>query len=405
MVSYDYIRSRRKRRKKRLLRNLKLNKVKLLSYIAVTTLVIVVLVLLGSIGLFAWYAKDLPTPERIADYKGLSTIIYARDGKPLYDIYAEQNLVPVKLEEVPSYLIDATVAIEDKDFFKHSGFSLRGMLRGALRTMFFGKLEGGSTLTQQLVKNVLLTKERTLPRKIKELMLSLQIERKYSKKGILEMYLNNVPYGGTAWGVKTAAETYFDKDVTKLNLVESAILAGLPQAPTTYSPFGPNPTAYIDRTKDVVRRMREDGYISKEQEKDALKQLKNIVFSDTGSAFEAPHFVMYVRKQLVDQFGETMVERGGLRVTTTLDLELQKAAQRIVKEEVEKVAHLKVSNGAAVVTDPKDGEILAMVGSKDYSASPPEGGEEGFQGKFNVAVQGLRQPGSSIKPITYATAF
>lgn len=403
MVPYDYVRSlRRKKGKKSLLPKLKISKVKLASFIAVLVLFMVIFGFLASIGLFAWYAKDLPQPDKIADFKGLSTIIYARDGEPLYDIYAEQNLVPVKLEEVPKHLLDATIAIEDKDFFTHKGFSLRGMLRAAIKTVFFGKLEGGSTLTQQLVKNVLLSSERTLPRKIKELMLSLQIERKHSKREILEMYLNNVPYGGTAWGVETAAETYFDKDVSELSLVESAILAGLPQAPTSYSPFGPNPTAYIDRTKDVLRRMREDGYITREEEKDATTKLEKIVFSDTGSAFKAPHFVMYVRKQLVDQFGETMVEKGGLRVTTTLDLALQEAAEKIVLEEVEEVEHLKVSNGAAVVIDPKNGEILAMVGSKDYSADEKE---EGFQGKFNVAVQGLRQPGSAIKPITYVTAF
>lgn len=391
-----------------MLRGIKLNKTKLLSQAAVLGLFAAGFLFLAGIGLFAWYSKDLPRPDKITKLDSISTIIYSRDGEPLYDIYADQNLVPVKLEEIPQHLKDATIAIEDKNFYEHKGFSLQGMLRAAIKTVFFRRLEGGSTLTQQLVKNVLLSRERTLPRKFKELVLALQIERKYDKEQILEMYFNNVPYGGTAWGVKTAAETYFDKDVAELSLVEGAVLAGLPQAPTKYSPFGPNPTAYIDRTKAVLRRMREDKYITKDEEKSAIKKLDRIVFSDSGSSLTAPHFVMHVRQILVDQFGESMVERGGLRVTTTLDLALQEAAEEIVSEEVEKVAGLDVSNGAAVVLDPNTGEVLAMIGSKDYGASPKSGEEDeedGFQGKFNVAVQGLRQPGSAIKPITYATAF
>lgn len=397
MRGYDYSRKRRRKRFK-FLSGFKVNRTKFASRLAVLALFGVITVFLVSLGLFAWYAKDLPRPDKIRDFEGLSTIIYSRDGEPLYDIYADQNLVPVKLGEVPQNLKDATIAIEDKNFYKHSGFSFQGMVRAAIKTLFFGKLEGGSTLTQQLVKNVLLSRERSLPRKFKELILALQIERKYDKEQILEMYLNNVPYGGTAWGIKTAGQTYFDKDVSELTLVESAILAGLPQAPTAYSPFGPNPTAYIDRTKAVLRRMREDKYITKEKEKEALDKLGKVVFSDTGSTFHAAHFVMYVRQKLVDQFGESMVERGGLRVTTTLDLKLQESSEDIVAEEIDKLKGLNVSNGAVVILDPNTGEILSMIGSKDYM-------DDEFEGKFNVAVQGLRQPGSSIKPITYAAAF
>jgi 1A family penicillin-binding protein len=394
---YDYSRIRRKRRKSLRFGGLKkIGKLKFLSYLAIFSLFVAIFLFLTIIGLLAWYSKDLPRPDKIREFDKLSTIIYSRNGEPLYDIYADQNLVPVKLEQVPQYVKDATIAVEDKDFYKHSGFSIRGMLRGMIKTIFFGKLQGGSTLTQQLVKNALLTRERTLPRKFKELILSLQIERKYSKDEILEMYLNNVPYGGTAWGIKTAAQTYFNKDVSELNLVEAAMLAGLPQAPTTYSPFGPNPTAYVNRTKHVLKRMREDKYITKAQEKTAVEKIGKLVFSDSGGSISAAHFVMYVRQLLIDEFDfeESIIERGGLRVTTTLDLDLQKAAEETVSEEIEKVAGLQVSNGAVVVADPKTGEILALVGSADYSES-----------KFNVAVQGLRQPGSSIKPITYATAF
>lgn len=405
--AYDYIQRKRSRRSSRRsglnLGRFRIKKDKLIANISVLLAVLIVLGFLFVLGLFAWYSKDLPRPDKVRQFNGLSTIIYSRDGEPLYDIYGEQNLVPLKLSEAPEYLKQATIAIEDQDFYKHSGFSIAGMLRGALRSIFLGRVQGGSTLTQQLVKNVLLTTERSLPRKVKELILSIQIERKYTKDEILEMYLNNIPYGGTAWGSKTAAQTYFDKDVSELSLVESAILAGLPQSPTRYSPFGANPTAYIDRTKNVLRRMREDKYITKDEEQKALSQLDKVVFSGKGDQITAAHFVMYVRKLLIDQYGESKVEQGGLRITTTLDLDLQKKAEKIVLNEVDKVASLNVTNGSAVVIDPSTGEILAMVGSKRYGNSDID--DQNFEGNFNVAVQGLRQPGSAIKPFTYATAL
>ncbi|MBI2611347.1 penicillin-binding protein [Candidatus Gottesmanbacteria bacterium] len=350
--------------------------------------------------LFFIYSRDLPEPDQVRRVDNLSTIIYDRDGKVLYDIYEDQNRIPVPLSEMPGYLKEATIAIEDKDFYKHSGVDIRGMLRAVFNILTFQGLQGGSTLSQQLVKNVLLTSERNIPRKIKEFILTVNVERRYSKDEILQMYLNEAPYGGTSWGVESAAQTYFGKSAADLNLVESAILAGLPQRPSIYSPFGSEPTAYIKRTEDVLRRMREDGYITRQQEEDAKKKLPNIEFSDDRARFKAPHFVTYVRQQLVSQFSEEMVENGGLRVTTTIDGELQEQVEEIVSEEIDKLKNLDVSNGAAVVLDPKTGEILSMVGSKDYFSEDPN-----FQGKFNVAVQGLRQPGSALKPITYATAF
>ena len=355
---------------------------------------------LSAIGLFAWHAKDLPRPDKIKRVEGLSTVIFDREGKALYDIYGDQNRVLISLEEVPDHLKNATIAIEDKNFYSHQGFSARGMLRATLNIIVYRRLQGGSTLTQQLVKNVLLTSERTIPRKIKEFILAVQIERKYSKDEIFQMYLNEAPYGGTAWGVEAAAQTYFGKQAKELNLLESAILAGFPQRPTSYSPFGANPKAYISRTGDVLRRMREDGYISKAQEEMAKKELEKVKFASKGEKMKAFHFVMYIKQKLVEQFGEKMVEQGGLKVTTTLDLELQQMAQEIVAEEVAKVKGLKVGNGAAVILDSQNGEILVMVGSKDYESE-----DEEFEGKFNIVTQALRQPGSAIKPITYATAF
>jgi len=353
---------------------------------------------LSTLILFAWYAKDLPRPDKIVRREGFATKIYDRNGKLLYDIFAGQRRTPVDLEEIPQHLKNATVAIEDKNFYKHRGFDPKGILRALYNIVIYRKLQGGSTLTQQLVKNVLLTSQRTLPRKIKEFILAVQIESKYSKDQILQMYLNEAPYGGTAWGVEAAAEVYFGKKVSELNLVESAILAGLPQRPSYYSPFSDNPTAYVWRTQQVLRRMREDGYITAEQEEEAKQQLDKVKFVSSFGTFKAPHFVMYVKKKLEDEYGQQVVERGGLRITTTLDLDLQEEAQKIVTEEIAKVEEkYHITNGAAVVIDPNSGEILAMVGSKNYD-------DPNYDGKVNVTLS-LRQPGSAIKPVTYVTAF
>ncbi len=356
-----------------------------------------IIVVLGM--LFAWYAKDLPRPDKVKRSEGLSTVILDRNGEKLYDIFTEENRILARWEDIPQYLKDATVAIEDKNFYKHEGLSAAGIIRGMVACVLTRRCQGGSTLTQQLVKNVLLSSERTLPRKMKEAVLAIQIERKYSKDDILLLYLNEAPYGGTAVGVEAASEYYFGKKVNELSLVESAILAGLPQAPSRYSPFTGEDRAYAGRAQDVLRRMREDGYISPLQETEARGLLSKVTFTPSGTGLRAPHFVAYVRELLVDKFGQKTVDAGGLTVTTTLDWALQEKAQVIVKEEVDKAKGLKVSNGAAVVLDPTNGEILALVGSKDYTATD----SSGFM--FNVVTQSLRQPGSAIKPITYAAAF
>jgi len=346
---------------------------------------------------FFWYARDLPQPGKIVRREGFSTKIYDRNEELLYDIYSQQRRTPVELNEIPLYLRQATIAIEDKDFYKHGGFDPKGWLRATYNIFVHRKLQGGSTLTQQLVKNVLLTSERTMTRKLKEFILAVQIERKYSKDEILQMYLNEAPYGGTAWGVEAASEVYFGKKVSELNLVESAILAGLPQRPSAYSPFGEDNQAYKRRTEDVLRRMREEGYITREQETAVKNELDEVKFVEGGASFKAPHFVMYVKKQLEERYGERLVEQGGLKVTTTLDLELQEKAQEAVSEEIAKVEKVHITNGAALVLDPKTGEILAMVGSKNYN-------DPNYDGKVNV-VTSLRQPGSAIKPVTYVTAL
>ncbi|HCQ92962.1 TPA: hypothetical protein DIU13_03185, partial [Candidatus Beckwithbacteria bacterium] len=351
--------------------------------------------LIGSL-LFAWYAKDLPRPDRVVRREGFSTKIYDREEELLYDVFADQRRTPVTLDQVPDILEKATVAIEDKNFYKHGGFDPTGYVRAVFNTIFRGRLQGGSTLTQQLVKNVLLTPQRTIGRKIKEFVLAVQIENKYSKDEILQMYLNEAPYGGTAWGVEAAAETYFGKKVAELNLIESAVLAGLPQSPSRYSPFIGG-DAYKTRTLDVLRRMREDGYITRDQEETAVKDLEAVEFIPEGASFKAPHFVLYVKQQLIERYGERLVEQGGLKVTTTLDWDLQSQAQEIVGSEIARVESIDITNGAAMAMDTTTGEILAMVGSKNYEA-------EDYDGKVNVTLS-LRQPGSAIKPVNYSVAL
>lgn len=347
--------------------------------------------------LFIWYGRSLPTPGKLVDaQQSDSTRIYDRNNILLYSVYQDQNRIYVNLPNIPKYLQQGTIAIEDRNFYNNQGFSVTGYLRAIRNIVLYRQLSGGSTLTQQLVKNVLLTSEQSVPRKIKELMLSIQVDSKYSKDQILEMYLNDVPYGGTAYGVEAAAEVYFNKNVKDLNLAQSALIAGLPQSPTSYSPFSGN-KYYINRSQEVLDAMARDKYITQKQADDALKEVKFMQFTQNNSGIKAPHFVFYVKEQLVKQFGENMVEKGGLQVKTSLDYNVEKEAEKIVKEEIGKVKGLHVGNGAAVVSNPKTGEILAMVGSEDYFNTKNDG-------NFNAAL-GLRQPGSSLKPITYAVGF
>lgn len=336
--------------------------------------------------------KDLPSPTKLGNYDvPVATKVYDRNGQLLYDIFADQNRSPIALTKIPKFLQQATIAIEDKDFYKHGGISpIGGMIRATVATVTRNKLQGGSTITQQLVKSALLSPERTVIRKIKEIILAFWVEIIYPKDKILEMYLNQVPYGGTAWGIETASEKYFGKSAGELTLAQAALLAGLPQAPTLYSPFGAHPEYAKARQKEVLRRMVEDRYITQGEADMAFSE--ELTFKNAPN-IKAPHFVMYVKQELVDRFGEALVERGGLKVTTTLDFPLQEYAQATVAAEVKDISRLNVTNGATLVTKPATGEILAMVGSTDYFASP--------SGNFNVTTA-LRQPGSSIKPINYA---
>lgn len=361
---------------------------------------LVVFGFLAFAGLIFWFSRDLPDPTKIVRHSGYSSVILDRTGKEvLYDLYVDQNRKFTPLSDVPDYLRKATIATEDKDFYKHGGFDPLAFFRIVKNLIISRRLIGGSTLTQQLVKNVLLTNERTITRKIREFVLALRIEKRFTKDEILQMYLNEAPYGGTARGVASAAEMYFGKEARDLNLVESVILAGIPQAPTRYSPLlSSNSKAYITRAREVARRMREDGYIDATTEKQVVDLLDKTTFRSNTTSLRAGHFVMYVKQQLDDLFGPGIMDVGGLKVTTTLDLPLQQVAEKIVAEEIAKVEKsLQISNGASVIINPNNGEILSMVGSRGYF-------DKAIDGQVNVVTR-LRQPGSSIKPLVYATAF
>lgn len=343
----------------------------------------------------AFVARDIPNPMKLSTGEyAQSSYILDRNGKLLYEIYSDKRRTPIKLDEVSQNVKNATLAIEDSNFYKHNGFDFKGLIRGLYRTVFQKRLQGGSTLTQQLVKNALLSPERTISRKIKEAILTIATEIIYSKDEILEMYFNQTPYGGTLWGIQAASQAIFNKNVSDLDLAEGALLAGLPASPTKYSPFT-HPEAAKARQEMVLTRMLELKMITQDEFDKAKSEDLNYYISKTG--IEAPHFVFYVKELLAEKYGIQKLTEGGLTINTTLDLDIQKMVEASVSAEVAKLTNYKVSNGAAMVTDPKLGQVLAMVGSIDYFSNE-------IDGKYNVTTA-LRQPGSSIKPLNYAVAI
>jgi len=342
-----------------------------------------------------YFIKELPSPYNIGKVNyPLSTHIYDRNNTLLYEIYREQNRTPIRLKELPVYIVQATIAIEDKDFYRHQGVALfSGIIRAVKEIVINKNLQGGSTITQQLVKTALLTPERTITRKIKEVILALWTEKIYSKDKILEMYLNQVPYGGSSYGIEEAAKTFFGKKAQQLTIEEAALLAGLPQAPSIYSPYN-NPDAAVKRRNEVLTAMRNQGYIGEESRVKSQKSKMEVRPPKT--AIRAPHFVFYTKNQLENYYGIKTVEEGGLKVKTTLDYKIQTETEKILKEELDKISYLNVTNGAILVTRPATGEILAMVGSVDYFNQP--------YGAYNVTTA-LRQPGSSVKPLMYSFAL
>ena len=366
------------------------------------------------VGLIWASALDIPDFESFESRKVIqSTKIYDRTGQVLlYDVHGNIKRTNVALEEIPPNVKNATVAIEDTGFYNHIGISFSSIIRAFLANIKSGGIsQGGSTITQQLVKNTFLTPEQTVSRKIKELVLALKVERVFSKDKILELYLNEIPYGASNYGVEAASESFFNKKVNELTLAEAAYLAALPKAPTYYSPYGPHRDALEERKNIILKRMLNLAYLTQEE----YEQAKNekVVFSAKGDeSLKAPHFVVYIKNYLAEKYGEDFVEQGGLKVITTLDYNLQQKAETLVKkyaEENEK--KFSAYNAGLVGLDPKTGQILVMVGSRDWAGeSRPQGCLAGLNCKFepkpNVTAYGKgRQPGSAFKPFVYATAF
>ena len=328
-----------------------------------------------------------------------STKIYDRTVKILlYDIHGSMRRTEVSIGDISQNMLNATIAIEDKNFYQHHGFNLSSIVRAFKANLFSGNFtQGGSTITQQVVKNTLLSNKKTIPRKIKEIVLAIRLEGKYSKDEILNTYLNEMPYGGVIYGVEEASQYFFGKNASDLSIAESAYLASLPKGPTYYSPYGPNRDLLEERKNMVLDEMKNEKLINEEEYNLALEEVVEFVDKRT-IGIKAPHFVFFVKQALVEKYGEEMVENGGLKVITTLDWNLQKKSEEILtKKALENSKKLNASNAGLVALDPNTGQILAMVGSRGYF-------DEKIDGKVNIALA-ERQPGSAFKPFVYATVF
>lgn len=350
----------------------------------------------------AWVSRDLPDPNKLSDRSiAQSTKIYDRTGQHLlYEIYNNQKRTLVEMDQISDYIKKATVAVEDKSFYEHNGVRIRSIVRAGFNNLIGRKAGSGgaSTLTQQLIKNITGQDQRGglsgYFRKIKEAILAIRLEKKYTKDEILKSYLNEVPYGSTNYGVEAASQSYFQKSAKDLTLAESATLAAIVQAPSRYLK---NLDSLRDRRDLVLALMYGQGMITEDEKKEAQGVALRIYKS--GGPMEAPHFVLYVKQLLSDQFGERAMDEGGLKVITSLDYDKQKSAEAIVKELGDKNAKTANANNAALVAiDPKTAQVLALVGSRDYA-------NEEINGQFDVATLGKRQPGSSFKPFVYTLAF
>ncbi len=388
----------------------------------------------------AQYSSNLPDPDEPFEKKlDLTSYMYDRNGKVLYKMHGDENREIAKIEEIPLHVQWAFLAAEDVDFYAHRGIDLGGIYRAGMYELFkVGEMRGGSTITQQMLKNTVLTRERSYERKIKEMILSMRIEEEYLKEDILQLYINEIGFGGNTYGIKAASKVYFGKSVKNLTLAEAAFLAGLPQSPGRYSPlFASDIKAarklsmsrqkYVldqfekksKKINEYVRKYndwdRDDDFITTKRIKRARKQ--KIKLKNGKTNIKAPHFVFYVQQELLKgkynngkQFTLNEIERGGLKITTSLDYSLQKQAKKSVKWGLENYAKPYGGNNVSLVSiDPQTGQILAMIGSANYFGKKyPEGCKLGknckFEPQVNVAVS-LRQPGSSIKPMMYYTGF
>jgi len=373
------------------------------------------LLVFGFLVVFLIYARDLPRPEKFTEKQFTqSTKIYDKTGEALlYEIYGEEKRTLVSLDKVPDLLKQAIIVTEDTNFYKHFGIDIEGIVRALLINLRIQEpTYGGSTIPQQLIRSTFFSTEKTVERKFREIVLSLELDRKYSKDQILEWYLNQVPFGLNCYGVEAASQTFFEKSVSDISLEEGAVLASLIQGPSRLSPYGSNLDLLLERKDYVLERMTQEGFLTKEESDGAKK--REIVFNDDPIQIKASHFTLWVKQQLEEKYSQDFLKTNGLKVYTSLDWELQQAAEAFVKEGVEASQWKNAYNAALVSIDPGKGEVLAMVGSADwFGKSHPEGCTSGkdclFDPKFNVALgtenTAGRQPGSAFKPFVYATAF
>ncbi len=341
---------------------------------------------------------NLPNPENLKSKPPLlSTKIFDRHGNLLYTFYNLENRSLIELSDLPNYVPLTFIAIEDKNFYKHRGISITGIFRAARNNLLKSEsLQGGSTITQQLVKNSLLTKDKTWQRKLKEIILAVLVERRYSKQDIIEMYLNQVNFGGPIYGIEEASQQYFGIPARNLSLAQSAFLAGLPKAPTLFSPYADNSSDPKQRQVTILNRMHELKLVSDDAYQSAIQQ--TIIIKPNQRKIIAPHFVMYIYDLLKENFSESIVREGGLRVYTTLDQNIQQLAQDEINQEITNLGKkYHVNNGASLVINPATGELLAMVGSLNYFDTK-------IDGQVNLTTA-LRQPGSTVKPINYSLAL
>lgn len=351
-----------------------------------------------SVGALAWLTRGLPSPEGIVQRTvAQSTKIYDRTGKVLlYDLHGEERRTAIPFSDMPQHLKWAVLTSEDRSFYEHGGFKLTSLIRAiVIDVLRGGRVQGGSTITQQFIKNAIFSNEKLFTRKIKELVLAYRIEKQFTKDEILKLYLNEIPFGGNAYGVEAAAQSYFGKPAKEISLAQSAMLAAIIKAPSYYSPWGTHRDELNDRQHYILDTMVELGYINQGQA-DAAKAEKLALIARR-EQITAPHFVFYVKEQLAAKYGERMVEQGGLTIVTSLDAKLQKYAEEAVAGQAKANEKYNAGNASLVAIDVATGQVVAMVGSKDFF-------DDSIKGQVNVAVK-PRQPGSSFKPVVYGAAL
>ncbi len=346
---------------------------------------------------YAWFVRDLTSKEKIINRKNAGVILYDRNDKQFFTLYGGRTRKTVPLDAIPKTMQQAVIAAEDRDFYNHPGFSIEGIGRAILANFREERLaQGGSTISQQLVKNTLLTQDKNFLRKYQEVILALEIERRFSKEDILEMYLNTVYFGEGAFGVQEAAETYFGENSTEITLAESALLTAILPAPSALSPVSGNRERAYERQRIVLSLMEQQGYITASEREEAESQTLTFAEQVEDATVQAPHFALMVKDELIKRYGEQSIANSGYKVKTTIDLDWQAYAATTVRNQVNRLAASDVTNGAAVVLDPRNGEIKALVGSHNWFNET--------NGKINMAIR-PRQPGSSFKPIVYAKAL